>query len=67
MNFALSLLSLLASVEPTIVVTARRAIETALEECLARKCGVRDDAVASILHARTQFAKGDYPAARKTS
>jgi len=66
MLFALSLLSLLASVEPTIVVTARRATETALEECLARKCGVREDAVASILRAQTQFAEGNYPAARKT-
>lgn len=66
MSFVLTLLALLASVEPTIVVTAQRATETALEECLARKCGVREDAVASILHAQTQFAEGNYPAARKT-
>jgi len=56
----------LAASEPTIVVTARRQTEAALAECLARGCGVREDAVASILHAQVQFAEGNYPAARKT-
>ncbi|PZN94904.1 MAG: hypothetical protein DCF31_08075 [Alphaproteobacteria bacterium] len=66
MLFALSGLLLSASVEPTIVVTAPRATDAALEACLARRCGTRDDAVASIQHAQAQFADGQYPAARKT-
>jgi hypothetical protein len=54
-----------ATTEPTIVVTARRPTEVALEACLKRRCSVRDDATASILHAQTLFADGKYPAARK--
>ena len=66
MSFALSLLLLSVSVEPTIVVTAQRVTQTALEQCLARYCDVREDIVASIVHAQTLFAQGSYPAARKT-
>lgn len=50
---------------PTIVVVAKRT-EKELADCLARKCGVRDDAIASIHHAQAQFANGEYPDARKT-
>lgn len=50
---------------PNIVVIAERT-ERALAECLARKCGTREDAIASIRHAQTQFAQGTYLAARGT-
>lgn len=58
---------LLAGAEPnkTIVVEAPRTAQ-ALADCLARKCGVREDAVASIRHAQAQFALGAYVDARKT-
>lgn len=55
-----------AAADPPIIVTARPETEKALAECLARKCGVRDDAIASIRHAQAQFAEGAYPDARKT-
>lgn len=66
MSLAVALL-LLAGAEPTktIVVEAPRTAQ-ALDECLERRCGVREDAVASIRHAQAQFALGDYVDARKT-
>lgn len=54
-----------AAAPPTIVVIAPRT-EKELAECLARKCGVREDAIASIHHAQAQFAQGAYTDARKT-
>lgn len=66
MSFVLTVLALMVSPEPTIVVTARRETEKALADCLARQCGVREDAIASTLQAQVQFAEGDYRSARKT-
>jgi hypothetical protein len=65
MSFALSLLILGTAAEPPIIVTAPRT-EQALAECLARRCGVREDAITSIRHAQAQFSDGAYPEARKT-
>lgn len=55
-----------AAAEPPIIVTAKPQTEKALALCLARKCGTREDAIASIHHAQAQFADGEYPDARKT-
>lgn len=64
---AILLLAALAAPEPPpIIVTARVQTAKALADCLARKCGVREDAIASIQHAQAQFADGQYPEARKT-
>lgn len=65
MPIALTFLLASAAAEPPIIVTAPRT-EQALAKCLARGCGVREDAIASIRHAQAQFANGAYPDARKT-
>jgi hypothetical protein len=65
MSLALFLLAVALEAPRTIVVEAPRTAQ-ALADCLARKCGVREDAVASIKHAQAQFALGAYVDARKT-
>lgn len=64
--FSFVLIAAAAFEPPPIIVTARPQTEKALADCLARKCGTREDAIASIHHAQAQFADGEYPDARKT-
>jgi predicted negative regulator of RcsB-dependent stress response len=66
MLLVVTLVAAAAAAEPPIIVTAKPQTEKALAECLARKCGTREDAIASIQHAQAQFADGEYPDARKT-
>jgi hypothetical protein len=66
MFLIVTLLAAAGAEPPPIIVTAKPQTAKALAECLARKCGTREDAVASIHHAQAQFADGEYPDARKT-
>lgn len=66
MPFILALTAAVALSEPPIIVTGSVRTEKVLADCLARKCPVREDAVASIKHAQSQFADGAYRDARLT-
>jgi hypothetical protein len=56
-----------AAPAPTIIVTGRSLgdTETALEQCLARRCPPEEDIRASLAHAENLFVAGDYDSARR--
>jgi hypothetical protein len=56
-----------AAPPPAIIVTGRSLSETesALEQCLARRCPAEEDIKASLAHAENLFVAGDYGSARR--